>query len=93
VPAAAVGIIRSWQRQQAHRTGTGANSGLILDALDECREQDVVLVHVREMLSWNYTKTRVILTSRNAVQPVEGESFPIRKQNMDEDIKRNILSW
>jgi uncharacterized C2H2 Zn-finger protein len=66
---------------------------IILDALDECREQDVVLVHVREMLSWNYTKTRVILTSRNAVQPVEGESFPIRKQNMDEDIKRNILSW
>jgi hypothetical protein len=66
---------------------------IILDALDECREQDVVLEHMREMLRWNYTKTRVILTSRNAVQPVEGELFPIRKQNMDEDIKRNILSW
>jgi hypothetical protein len=69
---------------------------IILDAVDECKEQDVVLEHVGWMLSWNYTKTRVIVTSRNAfhirsIVPVREELFAIQQQDTDKDIKMNVL--
>ena len=54
------------------------NVFIVLDALDECNQRPELLASIEELISWDDTNLRVLVTSRNE-KDIEDSILPLTK--------------
>ena len=66
------------------------NTFIVLDALDECNQRPELLVNIQELISWNDTNLRVLVTSRKE-KDIEHSILPLTKNEARVSIQSALV--
>lgn len=76
--------------------GLGDTVYIMIDALDECAQRDVLLTLMKQMVDWKLEKLHILATSRNerdiedSLQSIVTGQFSIQDEIVDADIRVHV---